>query len=106
MLLATAQNPDPKATNYFAEYITKAYQALTDEASRLNYEKYGHPDGPQVGVEGQGWRARGWGVEASGFRALVQRSMWLGEETRRPNTCQLRRCRCARVRRGGGLCHE
>lgn len=57
VLLAAAQNPDPKATNYFAEYITKAYQALTDEASRLNYEKYGHPDGPQVGVEGQGRRA-------------------------------------------------
>ncbi len=42
------QNPDPKSAGYFAEYITKAYQALTDEASRLNYEKYGHPDGPQV----------------------------------------------------------
>lgn len=42
------QNPDPAAARYFAEYITKAYQALTDEASRQNYEKYGHPDGPQV----------------------------------------------------------
>jgi len=27
--------------------ITKAYKALTDEVTRENYEKYGHPDGPQ-----------------------------------------------------------
>jgi len=52
------KNPDPKATQYFAEYITKAYQALTDEVSRKNYEKYGHPDGPQamnVGVALPEW---------------------------------------------------
>ena len=42
------KNPDPKATEYFAEYITKAYQALTDETARANYEKYGHPDGQQA----------------------------------------------------------
>lgn len=42
------QNPDPKAAQYFASYISKAYAALTDEVSRQNYEKYGHPDGPQV----------------------------------------------------------
>lgn len=42
------QNPDPKAHAYFASYITKAYAALTDEVSRQNYEKYGHPDGHQV----------------------------------------------------------
>lgn len=27
--------------------ISKAYQALTDETIKENYEKYGHPDGPQ-----------------------------------------------------------
>ena len=42
------KNPDPKATEYFAEYITKAYQALTDETARANYEKFGHPDGQQA----------------------------------------------------------
>eukprot|EP00884_Botryococcus_braunii_P003385 jgi/Botrbrau1/13047/Bobra.0187s0009.1 len=41
------KNPDPKAAKYFAEKITKAHQALTDPASRENYEKYGHPDGRQ-----------------------------------------------------------
>lgn len=41
------KNPDPSAHEYFAEYITKAYQALTDEVARKNWEKYGHPDGPQ-----------------------------------------------------------
>jgi translocation protein SEC63 len=55
------QNPDPKAHKYFAEYITKAYQALTDEVSRQNYEKYGHPDGPQgmnLGVALPDWLLR------------------------------------------------
>lgn len=41
------KNPDPAASKYFAEYVTKAHTALTDEAARKNYEKYGHPDGPQ-----------------------------------------------------------
>ncbi|KAJ6364439.1 hypothetical protein OIU76_029400 [Salix suchowensis] len=41
------KNPDPEANNYFVEFITKAYQALTDPISRENYEKYGHPDGRQ-----------------------------------------------------------
>ena len=37
-----------EAHNYFVEYISKAYQALTDPISRENFEKYGHPDGRQV----------------------------------------------------------
>mmetsp|Transcript_2646 Transcript_2646/g.4510 ORF Transcript_2646/g.4510 Transcript_2646/m.4510 type:complete len:749 (+) Transcript_2646:96-2342(+) len=42
------KNPDPAAGTYFAEFISKAYSALTDETSRANYEKYGHPDGQQA----------------------------------------------------------
>eukprot|EP00210_Caulerpa_lentillifera_P007930 g7569.t1 len=41
------KNPDPKAHRFFAEKISKAYQALTDPVSKENYEKHGHPDGPQ-----------------------------------------------------------
>ncbi|RZC57201.1 hypothetical protein C5167_004510 [Papaver somniferum] len=41
------KNPDPEANLYFVEFISKAYQALTDPVSRENYEKYGHPDGRQ-----------------------------------------------------------
>ncbi|KAA8518609.1 hypothetical protein F0562_016083 [Nyssa sinensis] len=41
------KNPDPEAHNYFVEYVSKAYQALTDPISRENFEKYGHPDGRQ-----------------------------------------------------------
>lgn len=37
-----------EAHTYFVEYISKAYQALTDPISRENFEKYGHPDGRQV----------------------------------------------------------
>ncbi|MQL93014.1 hypothetical protein Taro_025654 [Colocasia esculenta] len=35
------------AHKYFVEFISKAYQALTDPVSRENYENYGHPDGRQ-----------------------------------------------------------
>lgn len=42
------KNPDPEATTYFAEKVTKAYKALTDEAAKENYIKYGHPDGRQA----------------------------------------------------------
>lgn len=41
------KNPDPEASKYFAEYITKAYKALSDPVARKNYEEHGHPDGPQ-----------------------------------------------------------
>ncbi|KAE8718992.1 DnaJ protein ERDJ2A [Hibiscus syriacus] len=42
-----------EAHDYFVEYISKAYQALTDPVSRENFEKYGHPYGRrglQMGV--------------------------------------------------------
>lgn len=39
-----------EANLYFVEFISKAYQALTDPVSRENYEKYGHPDGRQVDI--------------------------------------------------------
>ncbi|XP_015088449.1 dnaJ protein ERDJ2-like [Solanum pennellii] len=41
------KNPDPEAHSYFVEFISKAYQALTDPISRENFENYGHPDGRQ-----------------------------------------------------------
>lgn len=41
------KNPDPEANKYFVDFISKAYQALTDPISRENFEKYGHPDGRQ-----------------------------------------------------------
>lgn len=37
-----------EANKFFVEYISKAYQALTDPISKENFEKYGHPDGKQV----------------------------------------------------------
>ena len=38
------ENPLPAAKMFHS--ITKAYEALTDEKSRENWEKYGNPDGP------------------------------------------------------------
>jgi len=44
---------DPLAASRFIQ-ITKAYQALTDEVGRRNWEKYGNPDGPQTTKVGIG----------------------------------------------------
>ena len=47
------RNPnDPLASSMFIQ-VTKAYNALTDEVAKKNYEKYGNPDGPtttKVGI--------------------------------------------------------
>lgn len=48
------KNPDdPLAASRFIQ-ITKAYQALTDEHAKRNWEKYGNPDGPQMTKVGIG----------------------------------------------------
>lgn len=44
---------DPLAASRFIE-ITKAYNALTDETAKTNYEKWGNPDGPQTTKVGIG----------------------------------------------------
>ncbi|KAL1131935.1 hypothetical protein AAG570_011546 [Ranatra chinensis] len=45
--LSLVLHPDKKTGNEKAFLmLTKAYQALTDEESRRNWEKYGNPDGP------------------------------------------------------------
>lgn len=48
------KNPDdPLAASRFIQ-ITKAYQALTDDVAKRNWEKYGNPDGPQTTKVGIG----------------------------------------------------
>jgi len=48
------KNPDdPLASSRFIS-ITKAYQALTDETSKRNWERFGNPDGPQTSKVGIG----------------------------------------------------
>mmetsp|Transcript_111219 Transcript_111219/g.325301 ORF Transcript_111219/g.325301 Transcript_111219/m.325301 type:complete len:684 (-) Transcript_111219:45-2096(-) len=48
------KNPDdPLAASRFIQ-ITKAYNSLTDETAKKNYEKYGNPDGPQTTKVGIG----------------------------------------------------
>ena len=42
------KNPDPAAGKYFAEFVVKAYKALSDPIAKKNMEEHGHPDGPQV----------------------------------------------------------
>lgn len=38
---------DPLAAAKFMQ-VKKAYDALTNEQAKANYEKYGNPDGPQT----------------------------------------------------------
>jgi translocation protein SEC63 len=42
------KNPNDKAAADVFMKIAKAYEALTDEVSKENYEKYGNPDGKQA----------------------------------------------------------
>lgn len=42
------KNPDPAAGKFFAEFVVKAYKALSDPIARKNFAEHGHPDGPQV----------------------------------------------------------
>ncbi|VDD94742.1 unnamed protein product [Enterobius vermicularis] len=45
-LLSKTLHPDKGGDPVAFDKIAKAYQALTDEESRENWEKYGNPDGP------------------------------------------------------------
>uniref|UniRef100_A0A0N5A8A2 J domain-containing protein n=1 Tax=Syphacia muris TaxID=451379 RepID=A0A0N5A8A2_9BILA len=45
-LLSKTLHPDKGGDPIAFDKIAKAYQALTDEESRENWEKYGNPDGP------------------------------------------------------------
>eukprot|EP00931_Biecheleriopsis_adriatica_P048119 TRINITY_DN27793_c0_g1_i1.p1 TRINITY_DN27793_c0_g1~~TRINITY_DN27793_c0_g1_i1.p1 ORF type:complete len:659 (-),score=144.30 TRINITY_DN27793_c0_g1_i1:158-2134(-) len=48
------KNPDDPLANSRFIQITKAYQALTDEVAKRNWEKFGNPDGPQTTKVGIG----------------------------------------------------
>ena len=42
------QNPDPEAAKYFAEFIAKAHETLTNPEAFERWKRDGHPDGPRV----------------------------------------------------------
>ena len=44
--LSKTEHPDKGGDPQKFVQIAKAYQALTDDEARVNYEKYGNPDGP------------------------------------------------------------
>ncbi|KAI6203258.1 hypothetical protein M3Y94_00535600 [Aphelenchoides besseyi] len=46
--LSKTHHPDRGGDAAAFDYIAKAYQALTDEESKENWEKYGNPDGPKA----------------------------------------------------------
>ncbi|KAI8482878.1 hypothetical protein Bbelb_394130 [Branchiostoma belcheri] len=47
-LLSLKHHPDKGGDEDTFRKIAKAYQALTDEETRKNWEEYGNPDGPQA----------------------------------------------------------
>ena len=56
--------------------INLSYRALTDASSRVNFEKYGHPDGPQSRTLSFAMPA--WLLQPSGNVALVLVILYLG----------------------------
>jgi molecular chaperone DnaJ len=61
------QNPDdPQAEARFKE-VQGAYDVLSDDDKRKNYDRFGHPDGPQAGPRGGG---TGGGFDPSMFGDL------------------------------------
>ncbi len=51
--LSKVYHPDKQGGNQeMFMKIAKAYEALTDDVSRENWEKYGNPDGPQAATFG------------------------------------------------------
>jgi curved DNA-binding protein CbpA len=62
------KNKEEDAQETF-DRIARAYQSLTDPASRRNWEKYGHPDGPQSMMTSIGLPA--WLMEEENGSALL-----------------------------------
>uniref|UniRef100_A0A0N4ZPJ4 J domain-containing protein n=1 Tax=Parastrongyloides trichosuri TaxID=131310 RepID=A0A0N4ZPJ4_PARTI len=50
--LTKTHHPDRGGDAEAFDKIAKAYQALTDDEARANWEKYGNPDGPKAAVYG------------------------------------------------------
>ncbi|GMT00018.1 hypothetical protein PENTCL1PPCAC_22192 [Pristionchus entomophagus] len=68
-------HPDKGGDAIQFDRVAKAYQALTDEASRENWEKYGNPDGPtatQFGIALPKWLvSKEYGVWVLAFYGFI-----------------------------------
>ncbi|XP_070568773.1 translocation protein SEC63 homolog [Ptychodera flava] len=66
--LSKLHHPDKGGDHLTFMKIAKAYEALTDEESRKNWEEYGNPDGPQ---------ATSFGIALPAWIVEKQNSMWV-----------------------------
>jgi len=74
--LSKAFHPDKGGDASTFHKINLAYRALSHEASRLNFQKYGHPDGPQTRT--LSFAMPDWLLHPTGNVALVLVLLYLG----------------------------
>lgn len=74
--LSKTHHPDKGGDASLFHKINLAYRALSDETSRVNFEKYGHPDGPQTRT--LSFAMPDWLLHPTGNVALVLVLLYLG----------------------------
>ena len=74
--LSKTHHPDKGGDADLFHKINLAYRALSDETSRVNFEKYGHPDGPQTRT--LSFAMPDWLLHPTGNVAAILVLMYLG----------------------------
>lgn len=74
--LSKQHHPDKGGDASVFQKINLAYKALTDDVARDNYERYGHPDGPQTST--LDFALPDWLLHPEGSVALVLAILYLG----------------------------
>ncbi|GMI07700.1 hypothetical protein TrLO_g13239 [Triparma laevis f. longispina] len=74
--LSLKHHPDKGGDSATFQQIAKAYKALSDPESMNNYEKYGHPDGPQTAT--LSFAAPDWLLKPTGATAGIMILMYIG----------------------------
>jgi hypothetical protein len=75
--LSKLHHPDKGGSQQKFQKIHLAYQALTDKEGILNYQQYGHPDGPPS-HSGMAFALPSWLLQPEGNVALVLIILYLG----------------------------
>uniref|UniRef100_A0A7S4N457 J domain-containing protein n=1 Tax=Odontella aurita TaxID=265563 RepID=A0A7S4N457_9STRA len=74
--LSKTHHPDKGGDSAIFRKLTLAYKSLTDSVSRENWEKYGHPDGPQT--QTLSFALPDWLLHPEGTTAAVLVLLYLG----------------------------
>ena len=75
--LSKVHHPDKGGSTHLFQNIHLAYKALTDETAMLNYQQYGHPDGPPSSTS-LAFALPSWLLHPEGNVALILLLLYLG----------------------------